>query len=205
MAQRQDIGTSAQPASKRENTGNGGHRKPTGRTASASAAERAAKQAISAAGSLSALAGEEVKRVADRQVAVGADIIQNVADAIRTAADNLDESVPQLGGLARGAADRIGDFSETIREQSITDLARTASDFARRRPAILLGAAAAAGFILYRILGAASSGYTPESDEMDAFDDEAGNLDFGEDTSGQTTGGTNFGGSDSFGGSFNGA
>jgi hypothetical protein len=74
-----------------------------------------------------------------------------MADSVRSAADSLDERVPQLAQLARGTADRIEDFSESIRDQSAAELFQSAADFARRRPSVLFGATAAIGFLLYRL------------------------------------------------------
>jgi prephenate dehydrogenase len=95
------------------------------------AASEATRQAREAASSLASQATEQVTRLADQQVSVGADMVAEVAEAIRAAADNMDENVPQLAQLARGAADRIEDFSETIRDQSAADLFESAADFAR--------------------------------------------------------------------------
>jgi hypothetical protein len=117
-----------------------------GETASA-----AARQAKKAASSIAHDANDKIQEVLDVQVQKGADLIDNVAASIRSAANDLDRSSPHLADLARGAADLVGNFSGTVRDQSAGELIRSGADFARRQPAILFGAATLLGFGLYRL------------------------------------------------------
>jgi len=131
---------------------------PAGRTEGENEApnvSEAVQQAKRAASSLAADANRRIAGLLDRQVSAGADIVGHVAASVRAAADSLDESEPQVADFARVAADHIEDVSEAIRDQSASDLFDTASDFARRRPAVVFGVAAVAGFLLYRVLSAA--------------------------------------------------
>jgi hypothetical protein len=57
----------------------------------------------------------------------------------------------------RTAADRLDSFSDDIRDQSVDDLLRTASDFTRRQPAFVFGLASLTGFFLFRALKAKPS------------------------------------------------
>lgn len=116
-----------------------------------SAAMREAKRAAS---NLAADANKRIAGLLDRQVETGADVVGHVASSFRAAADDLSENAPQLADFARLAAERIEDVSDAIRDQSAADLFDAASDFARRRPAIVFGATAVAGFLLYRVLSA---------------------------------------------------
>jgi hypothetical protein len=142
-------------------------------------AGEAGRQAREAASSLASQATEQVRQIADRQVSVGADFVAELAESLRAAADSLDVSVPQLAGLARGAAERIDGVSTTIREQSAQDLARTTASFARRHPAALFGAAALGGFLLVRLLSSASAGSgEDETEEYDEWTDEGWDEDF---------------------------
>ena len=84
-------------------------------------------------------------------------MIGHVAESVRAAADNLKQNSPQLAGLVRGAADKIDEFASGTRDKTVEELFETASDFARRQPAVVFGAAAAAGFLLFRILKVAPS------------------------------------------------
>ena len=119
-------------------------------------AQHAGAEVRDAASSLASMATDQVRRLADQQVSVGADMVLHVANAVWAAADNLDATVPQLSGVVRGAAERLEEASETIREQSAGELLRTTSDFARRHPSVVFGAAAAVGFLAYRLLTAGS-------------------------------------------------
>jgi hypothetical protein len=71
---------------------------------------------------------------------------------VRCAADSLDSNAPQLAGLARGAAERVEQFSRDIRGQTVEDLVRTSSEFTRRQPALVFGLASLAGFLAFRVL-----------------------------------------------------
>jgi len=146
---------------------------PSDTTSTSDAIHRATGEIKGVAGTLTSLAGDELRRFADRQVGTGADMVGQVAQSVRLAADNLDESLPQLAGLVREVADRGEELAETVRGQSTSDLAEMAVDFARRRPAVLLGAAAAAGFVFYRLLTAAPVSEDDEEEWADSEQDEA--------------------------------
>jgi ElaB/YqjD/DUF883 family membrane-anchored ribosome-binding protein len=118
-------------------------------------AQSAATQAREAAASLASEANQKVRGAMNQQVSAGADLVGQVAQSIRTAADELGRNIPQLAGFVRGAADRVDEFSDALREQSVEQLLESASDFARRRPLVVFSAAAACGFALFRVLKAA--------------------------------------------------
>jgi ElaB/YqjD/DUF883 family membrane-anchored ribosome-binding protein len=118
------------------------------------AAQQAGAQAKQQASSLAADAKEKTKGYFNQQVASGADLASHVAKSIECAADNLDPKAPQVASLVRSAADRLETFSGDIRDQSVDDLLRTASDFTRRQPAVVFGLASLAGFFLFRALKA---------------------------------------------------
>jgi ElaB/YqjD/DUF883 family membrane-anchored ribosome-binding protein len=122
------------------------------------ATQQVGRQAREAATSLASEANQKVKGLMNEQVGAGADLVGHVAASVRQAADSLDQNVPQLAGLVREAADRIENFSGDIRDKSVDDLYRLASDFARRQPAVVFGTAAAAGFLVFRLLKGSSDG-----------------------------------------------
>ena len=68
-----------------------------------------AKQA--AAASIASEANERAKGFLNQQVAAGADVVGNVAEAARRAADHLDHDSPQIAGFVRSAADKVDEFS----------------------------------------------------------------------------------------------
>lgn len=116
------------------------------------AAQAAGRQARQAASDLSAEANLNIKGLLNNQLVSGADLADHVAGAVRAAAAHLGPNAPQLAGIVRTGADTIEDFSGTIRGRSVDELFRTASDFTRRQPAAVFGAAALAGFFLFRVL-----------------------------------------------------
>jgi hypothetical protein len=122
--------------------------------------EQVGRQARDAARSLASQASDQVMSLADRQVSTGAEVAADIADSIRSAAAGLDERAPQLADLARSAARRVEDFSDSLREQSAAELMRSTAAFARRQPAVVFGAAALGGFLLYRLLSTQADGNT---------------------------------------------
>ena len=116
------------------------------------AARQASGQATQAASSLASDATKQAKGFLNMQVTAGADMVGHVADSARAAAESLDQNAPQLAGLMRNAADRVEEFSEGLRDQTVDDLLRTASDFTRKQPALVFGLASLAGFLAFRVL-----------------------------------------------------
>jgi ElaB/YqjD/DUF883 family membrane-anchored ribosome-binding protein len=121
------------------------------------AAQGAVGEVKKTASSLASEATELAKGAAQKQIVSGADLIGHVAASTRAAAETLDPNAPQIAGFVREAGDRIDEFSRSLRDRSIDELIQTSSDFARRQPAVLFGAAAACGFVLFRLFKAASS------------------------------------------------
>jgi hypothetical protein len=124
--------------------------------ASAIAGETAAK-AKQAASDTAATVTDQVKQLLDHQVSSGADVVGHFAGAVKRAAQELDRESPQLAGLVRTAADQMDGYADGLREQSVEQLLRAASDFTRRQPAMVFGLAAVAGFFALRTLKSTSS------------------------------------------------
>jgi hypothetical protein len=118
----------------------------------ADATREAGGKAKRAATSLTSDATKQAKGFLNMQVTAGADMFGHVAESARAAADSLDPNAPQLAGLVRNAADRAEEFSEGLREQTVDDLIKMASDFTRKQPALVFGLASLAGFLAFRVL-----------------------------------------------------
>jgi hypothetical protein len=116
------------------------------------AARQASDQAKQVASSLASDATKQAKGLLNMQVTAGADMVAHVADSARAAAEALDQNAPQLAGLVRNAAQRVEEFSQDLRDQTVEDLIRMASDFTRKRPALVFGLASLAGFLAFRVL-----------------------------------------------------
>ena len=132
-------------------------------------AQQAMGEAKKSASSLASAATERAKGAVEERIAGGADLLGQVAASVRVAANELDPNAPQLAGFVREAAERIDEFSRDMRNKTADELLETSSDFARRQPALLFGAAAACGFLLFRMLKTASGA---ESEEANRFGEQ---------------------------------
>lgn len=144
-------------------TRGGSRRKGAGDVVSkaSDAAQDVAAQARQTAADAAATMKTQVMGLLDRQVETGADMVGHFAQSAKRAADDLDQNAPQLAGLVRMAADRIDHYADGLRDQSVDDLVRAASDFTRRQPALVFGVAALAGFLLYRTVKSAPAMSAP--------------------------------------------
>lgn len=115
-----------------------------------------AGQARQVASDAASSIGHQVKSLLDDQVDHGADLVARFASATKRAAEELDGASPQAARLVRGVADRLDDYADGLRDQSIDQLMRTASDFTRRQPAVVFGVAALVGFVALRTFKSAS-------------------------------------------------
>jgi ElaB/YqjD/DUF883 family membrane-anchored ribosome-binding protein len=83
--------------------------------------------------------------------------LDSVAKMISDSAAQIDEKLgAAYGDYARKAGDAVADFSASLREKEVEELMEDARDLVRRSPAIAIGAAAAAGFVIARIVKAGS-------------------------------------------------
>ncbi len=81
--------------------------------------------------------------------------LSEVSEMVGSVAGTLDEKVgPQYGNYARKAADAVSGLADTLKSKEIDDLLEDARTFVRQRPAVAIGAAAALGFVLTRIVRA---------------------------------------------------
>jgi ElaB/YqjD/DUF883 family membrane-anchored ribosome-binding protein len=115
-------------------------------------AQQAAGSAKQAASDTASTVTKQVKELLDKQVESGAEIVGHFANSAKRAADDLEQNAPQLAGIVRSFADRVDGYAGDLREQSVDELWRTASDFTRRQPALVFGMAAVVGFFAFRML-----------------------------------------------------
>jgi hypothetical protein len=127
----------------------------------AEVAQEAGTQAKETATSLAVEAGENAKRLMNKQVGTSADFIGHVAASVKVAARGLDDHAPQLAKWAQGVATRADEFSASIRYQTVDELYANASEYARRKPALVFSVAAACGFLLFRLFKAAPGALQP--------------------------------------------
>ena len=127
----------------------------------AEVAQEAGIQARETATSLAVEAGENAKRLMNKQVGNSADFIGHVATSVKTAARGLDDHAPQLAKWAQGVATRADEFASSIRYQTVDELYANASEYTRRKPAFVFGMAAACGFLLFRLFKASPGSRRP--------------------------------------------
>ena len=88
----------------------------------------------------------------DRGVTALDDVVRMVDDAAATIDDKVGA---QYGDYARKASSAISGFAETLRMKDADTLFADAREAVRKSPAIAIGAAAALGFVVARIITAA--------------------------------------------------
>jgi ElaB/YqjD/DUF883 family membrane-anchored ribosome-binding protein len=94
---------------------------------------------------------EQKRQVAER--------VSGVSEALRNAISPLDRSQnPMIARLVEQAANRVGDFSLTLRNSRWNELVADTEDFARRRPTLFVLGAVATGFLVGRFLWTATQG-----------------------------------------------
>jgi hypothetical protein len=87
------------------------------------------------------------------------DTLGSVAAAIRQSSQPLrDNNQAMLADYAGKAADQLEQFSTRLRERDLTELMDDAKRFARRQPALFVGAAFAAGVLAARFLKSSPDG-----------------------------------------------
>ena len=115
-------------------------------------AKSALNQAREAGSEAASTITGQVKFLLDDKVSDGADIVSHLASSAHSAAEDLDQNSPQLAGLVRGVADRLDNYATDLRDQSVDQLVRAASNYTRRQPAVVFGLAALAGFFALRTI-----------------------------------------------------
>lgn len=149
----------------------------TGETLVMDAAEAATEKKRTAADTIREEAGKLGSKAADKARDFAADnkdkatgALDEVAKLMHNAAADVDERLgEQYGKYARSAADGISKFSDGIRGKEVDDLVADATEFVKKSPVIAIGAAAAVGFVLARLI---KSGIDAAADLADGEDDE---------------------------------
>lgn len=81
--------------------------------------------------------------------------LTQLSEALNDAAAQVDEKVgSQYGQYARSAADKVSQLSSSLDAKDVDELLEDARELVRRSPAVAIGAAAALGFVVARLLTA---------------------------------------------------
>lgn len=98
-------------------------------------------------------AAEQARCAAARGKDKAAEAVGGIGKLIRDSAGTVDDSVgKQYGDYMRSAADAVEDFAEKVDAKKVDDIVSDARDFVRKSPAIAIGAAAAVGFLISRLV-----------------------------------------------------
>ena len=133
-------------------------------------------------------AGEKIMDTAERQKAMGADYVDDIAGAVRRAADEFDDQIPQAAQYIRYAADQMETMSDSLRRRDISQMMQDVQSFARRQPTAFLGLSFVAGFAAIRFLRSGSSGSSTDGDRWQGREGTRDEERFGESRSGRMPG-----------------
>jgi hypothetical protein len=98
---------------------------------------------------------------------------QSVSTALQRAASELDEGTPTwVRSAFQQGADQIQRFAATLEQNDSRQMLNEVQSFARERPALFLGACAAAGFAAARVFKAGGEQDTQQSWQSRAWDQE---------------------------------
>ncbi|QTP57863.1 hypothetical protein HNO53_03440 [Billgrantia antri] len=98
----------------------------------------------------------------DRQKAAAADQAERVSTVLHKMADEFErQEQPYFSGCVNELARRSDDFSRTLRERDLEALMEQTRDYTRQHPALFMGGAIAAGFMLSRFMRSSSQGGVP--------------------------------------------
>lgn len=113
------------------------------------------QQLTDSAGKLQSQAGDKVREFADMGKDRASGALDQLAQMLTDAAGQVDGKLgAQYGGYARNAAETVQGFSQQIRNQDMDALIENARGFIRKSPSVAIGAAAAIGFVLARVVQA---------------------------------------------------
>ena len=98
-------------------------------------------------------AAESARSAAERSKERASEAVSGIGKLLRDSAETIDTNVGKnYGDYARSAADAVDGFAEKMSAKEVDDIVGDARDFVRKSPAVAIGAAAAIGFVLVRLL-----------------------------------------------------
>ena len=104
---------------------------------------------------LTGQASDKVRAFAEDGKARASGVLEELAQTIEDAATTIDEKIGvQFGGYARSASAAVFDVSRTLADKDVDELVDDARSFVKKSPGIAIGAAAAIGFVLARVVQA---------------------------------------------------
>jgi ElaB/YqjD/DUF883 family membrane-anchored ribosome-binding protein len=102
-------------------------------------------------------ARDKAKDAANQGKEKASGAMNGLAEIVENIAKTIDEKAgTQYGDYARKAASAVSGAAESLQSKEVEELVDNARDFVRKRPAVAIGAAAAVGFVLTRLIKASS-------------------------------------------------
>lgn len=99
-------------------------------------------------------AGEKASEYAAVGKEKASDALDGLSRLLQDAAASVDQRLGEnYGQYARKTADAISGAAASLREKDLNEVAESTREFVRKSPVIAVGAAAAVGFVLARLLG----------------------------------------------------
>jgi len=122
-------------------------------------ARKATRQATATvkqeAGTLKRKATDKAHALADQGKAAATEKLDGFSRLIDDAAGQVDDRLgTQYGDYARSAASTVANLAASLRGKEVDDLVADARDFVKKSPVVAIGAAAAIGFVLARLVKA---------------------------------------------------
>ncbi len=110
-------------------------------------------QAADSVGGYGAQAADKARMFAEDGKAKAGGALDQIAQLLTDAAEQVDDKLgAQYGGYARNAAQTITGFSDQVKAKDIDELVDDARELVRKSPGIAIGAAAAVGFVVARLI-----------------------------------------------------
>ncbi|MGL5837102.1 MAG: hypothetical protein ACRCY3_01220 [Sphingorhabdus sp.] len=98
-------------------------------------------------------ASARAREAADRGKDKASEALGGIGKVIRDSATAIDEKVgAQYGDYARKAADAVDELAVKMDAKQVDDILEDTRQFVRKSPAVAIGAAAAIGFVLARLV-----------------------------------------------------
>ena len=98
-------------------------------------------------------AGDAARNAANEGMGKATDALSSLSQVVEDAATMVEEKVgPTYGTYARKAASTVSNVAEGLKSKDIDALIEDTRDFVRKSPMVAIGAAAAVGFVLTRLV-----------------------------------------------------
>jgi ElaB/YqjD/DUF883 family membrane-anchored ribosome-binding protein len=122
-----------------------------------------------AAGDIAQQATSAAEQRASSTMTQVGDTLEHLARAVHGASDEIRSEQPQLAGFGDTAADQVERAAQYLKHHDARELIDGAQDFARRQPAVVVGAGLALGLLVGRALKSAGGSARSQYGDSDAW------------------------------------